>query len=111
MGTICHTNANNSNIDVDLKLSNQEQQHNNFRVMVWKITFWTQQTLAKTKLVCSTEYHKQHHFRTEMSNPAILSPVNEFFTSMALHKMKDRKMGPSAFANISKLLRLSCVVM
>lgn len=102
--TVCHTNVN------QLKASKRFDENNKkpddtLRVKAWLALFWAQQALAKAKLVCSVEYHKKHHFLTEFSNPAILSPMNEFLTSMALHNLKDSKLEPSELMRISKMLQ------
>merc|ERR1711948_96273 len=69
-----------------------------------EMLFRAQHFCANIKLVCSTGYHKQHHFSTEMSNPAILAPVNEFLTSMALHRLGRCKLGSEQLRKIEYIL-------
>lgn len=86
---------------------NNNKRIDTLRLKAWVALFWAQQALANMKLVCSVEYHKKHHFHVEMSCPGILAPLNEFLTSMALHKLKDCRLEHSSFERISSILTVT----
>lgn len=105
--TVCHTNVNAVQAAMKRLGENNNKRIDTLRLKAWVALFWAQQALANMKLVCSVEYHKKHHFHVEMSCPGILAPLNEFLTSMALHKLKDCRLEHSSFERISSILTVT----